>query len=68
MSDRIMIARITPPTIAVMPRVAMCRLSALAIAAAALYGSAARRDGDADSEIDILLIRPASLGSREREL
>jgi len=36
--------------------------------AAALYGSAARRDGDADSDIDILLVRPASLGSREREL
>jgi predicted nucleotidyltransferase len=68
MSDRIMIARITPPTIAVMPRVAMCLLSALAIAAAALYGSAARRDGDATSDIDILLVRPASLGSREREL
>ena len=36
--------------------------------AAALYGSAARRDGDADSDVDILLVRPASLGSREREL
>ena len=36
--------------------------------AAALYGSAARRDGDAASDIDILLVRPASLGSREREL
>jgi len=35
--------------------------------AVALYGSAARRDGDADSDIDILLVRPASLGSRERE-
>jgi hypothetical protein len=33
--------------------------------AAALYGSAARRDGDAGSDIDILLVRPASLGSRE---
>jgi hypothetical protein len=36
--------------------------------AAALYGSAARRDGDADSDIDILLVRPASPGSRERAL
>ncbi len=36
--------------------------------AAALYGSAARRDGDAGSDIDILLVRPASLRSREREL
>jgi predicted nucleotidyltransferase len=36
--------------------------------AAALYGSAARQDGDADSDVDILLVRPASLGSREREL
>ena len=36
--------------------------------AAALYGSAARRDGDAGSDIDILLVRPSSLGSREREL
>lgn len=36
--------------------------------AAALYGSAARHDGDAASDIDILLVRPASLGSREREL
>lgn len=36
--------------------------------AAALYGSAARRDGDAASDIDILLVRPANLGSREREL
>jgi predicted nucleotidyltransferase len=36
--------------------------------AAALYGSAARRDGDAASDIDILLVSPASLRSREREL
>lgn len=36
--------------------------------AAALYGSAARRDGDADSDIDILLIRPARLAARDREL
>jgi hypothetical protein len=36
--------------------------------AAALYGSAARRDGDAASDIDILLVRPVGLGSREREL
>lgn len=36
--------------------------------AAALYGSAARRDGGADSDIDVLLIRPADAGSRQREL
>ena len=34
--------------------------------AAALYGSAARRDGDTGSDIDMLLVRPASLGSRAR--
>jgi len=32
--------------------------------AAAMYGSAARRDGDTDSDIDLLLIRPADFGSR----
>ncbi len=37
-------------------------------AAAAVYGSAARRDGDIDSDIDILLIRPPDFGSRQREL
>lgn len=37
-------------------------------AAAAIYGSAARRDGDIDSDIDLLLIRPPDLGSRQREL
>lgn len=31
----------------------------VAPSAAALYGSAARRDGDADSDIDLLLVRPA---------
>jgi predicted nucleotidyltransferase len=28
-----------------------------------LFGSAARRDGDADSDVDLLLIRPDDLGS-----
>jgi predicted nucleotidyltransferase len=37
-------------------------------AAAALYGSAARRDGHADSDIDLLLVRPAGFRSRERDL
>ena len=36
--------------------------------AAAMYGSAARRDGDTDSDIDLLLIRPADFGSRQHEL
>ncbi len=36
-------------------------------AAAALYGSAARHDGDTGSDIDILLVRPAGLTARERE-
>lgn len=36
--------------------------------AAAVYGSAARRDGDAGSDIDLLLVGPAYSGSREREI
>ena len=35
---------------------------------AALYGSAARRDGDADSDVDILLVRPPlTTGARREE-
>jgi hypothetical protein len=34
---------------------------------AALYGSAARRDGDADSDIDILVIRPLLSSAARRE-
>ncbi|HVA59697.1 MAG TPA: nucleotidyltransferase domain-containing protein [Mycobacteriales bacterium] len=34
---------------------------------AALYGSAARRDGDADSDIDILLVRPVLGRSATRD-
>ena len=37
-------------------------------ASAALYGSAARRDGDTSSDIDLLIIRPANLTSRQRAL
>lgn len=37
-------------------------------AAAALYGSAARRDGDEGSDIDLLLVRPARLRPGERDL
>lgn len=36
--------------------------------AAALYGSAARRDGDADSDVDVLLIRPAGSGPRQDDV
>jgi DNA-binding transcriptional ArsR family regulator len=36
-------------------------------AAAALYGSAARRNGDEGSDIDLLLVRPAGMGSAERD-
>jgi hypothetical protein len=36
--------------------------------AAALYGSAARRDGDEGSDIDLLLVRPERMGSAERDL
>jgi DNA-binding transcriptional ArsR family regulator len=37
-------------------------------AAAALYGSAARRDGHEGSDIDLLVVRPAGMGSAERGL
>lgn len=36
--------------------------------AAALYGSAARRDGDANSDVDVLLIRPAGSGPRQDDV
>jgi predicted nucleotidyltransferase len=37
-------------------------------ASAVMYGSAARRDGDIDSDVDLLLIRPPDFGSRQRDL
>lgn len=53
-----------------LPRRLRAEISAWQVrpAVAALYGSAARRDGDAGSDIDVLLVRPAGLGSREREV
>lgn len=53
-----------------LPRRLRAEISAWQVrpAVAALYGSAARRDGDADSDIDILLVRPPGMGAREREL
>ena len=36
-------------------------------AAAALFGSAARRDGDSGSDIDVLLVRPRRIGSPEND-
>lgn len=37
----------------------------LAPVSAALFGSAARRDGDADSDIDLLVVRPANVAEDE---